>query len=1159
MGKLVRAMDWSQTPLGPRSDWSQSLRTAVNFCLNSNFPIALAWGPQAVQIYNDGYWPICGSKHPQSMGMDFRECWASAWPVIGEPFQTAASGQPAFLDNRRMFLDRNGYLEETFFTASFSPVFDSQGRVEGLFHPVTELTEQSLVERRLRVLQTIADTLGEAKTVEGAITRAVSGISSHPLDVPFALYYAAAPGQGQATLRACGGIERTSPGAIPESINLGSEAATWPIARALETGHTLEIRDLDRQAEIICEPYPEPVAEAVLMPVTALTDRSPMGVLVLGVSPRRQLDENYRNFFSMLGNGVTSAVSNVLLYEQERERRQSLAQLDRAKTTFFSNVSHELRTPLTLLLGPLRETLEAPHSTLGPLDHRRLSTAYRNGLRLMKLVNSLLEFSRIEAGRAQASYAPVDLAKATRELASMFQSAFETAGIEYEVHCPDGREPVYVDVGMWENIVLNLLSNALKYTFEGRVTIGLGWHGDHVRLQVTDTGTGIPEEDLPRVFERFHRVPNARGRTFEGTGIGLALVRELVKLHGGQIDVESRLQQGSRFSVYLPLGKAHLPADQVVESGPGMASRTGQAYVDEAMQWLRSEAITKPADVSEDDLGYRILVADDNADMRQYVYDLLSPYWQVTTVANGHQALEAIRFRRPDLLISDVMMPGMDGFGLLKALRNGDTPDRMPVMLLSARAGEESRVEGLNAGADDYLVKPFFGRELIARVEALLNTVRMRQTAVEKAQHDPLTDLPNRSLLEEFAERLMGSADRSGSHMALLFIDMDNFKPINDQYGHAVGDEVLIEIARRLRRGVREEDTVGRFGGDEFVALLSHIHSPADAARVARHLCRRLSEPYLIDGHQLSTTPSIGIALYPRDGRSPAELTRAADQAMYQAKESGRGRIRFSGDDVEARARQVQEIEGRLRGALDNSEFELHYQPTVDFETHRVTGVEALLRWPGTNIGPEEFLPVAERCGLMNELGQWVIDEACRQLRQWRSDGVPPLTVSINVSPTQLQHPEQARYLSRSVARHGLPTDSVQIEIRAADLAGRGGKNAVKWLSHMKAMGFRLSLDRFGGDNANLQELIRLSPNTLKMDRAISRNNGSGADYLALINGITTLGASLGFQVVAEGVEDESMLVSLRATACRDVQGFHICPPVAANDFLSWYRNYQAA
>lgn len=898
MGKLVRAMDWSKTPLGPRNQWPQDLRTAVNLCLNSNFPIAMAWGPHATQIYNDGYWPICGAKHPHSMGMDFRTCWASAWPVIGDAFETAAGGRPAFLNNRRMFLDRNGYLEETFFTASFSPIFDDHGQVAGLFHPVTELTEQSLMERRLRVLQSIADTTREVRTVEQAIRRVVMAISQNPLDVPFALFYGPADGHGQTLLRASGGIDQAPPEAVPERINLQAKDSIWPVAEVLDSGHQQEILDLARRTEFVCEPYPEPVMEAVLMPVTALKDRAPLGVLVLGVSPRRRLDENYQSFFSMLSHGVSSAFSNVLLFERERERRESLAQLDRAKTVFFSNVSHELRTPLTLLLGPLREVLEASQSSLSLLDHRRLTTAHRNGLRLMKLVNSLLEFSRIEAGRAEATYEPLNLAKATKELASMFQSAFETAGIQYDVQCPEGPEPVYVDAGMWENIVLNLLSNALKYTFEGRVAVNLTWHRDHVRLTVKDTGTGIPEEDLPRIFERFHRVPNAYGRTFEGTGIGLALVKELVRLHGGQIDADSAVHQGSRFTVYLPLGKAHLPADQVVALGSGMERRTGQACVDEAMQWLRSEAVAEPIEDPKDGHSYRILVADDNADMRQYVYDLLSPHWHVATVADGLQAWEVIRKGAPDLLISDVMMPGLDGFGLLRELRSGDMTERFPVMLLSARAGEESRVEGLEAGADDYLVKPFFGRELVARVEALLNTVRLRQSAVQRARHDPLTDLPNRSLVGEFTERLIGGADRADSHVALLFIDMDNFKPINDQHGHAVGDRVLMEIAQRLKTGVRNEDTVGRLGGDEFVVVLSHIHTRADAVKVARHVCKTLSEPYRIDDHELTATPSIGIALYPQHGRTPDELTEAADRAMYRAKQKGPGRIQFSGDAV---------------------------------------------------------------------------------------------------------------------------------------------------------------------------------------------------------------------------------------------------------------------
>jgi len=910
----------------------------------------------------------------------------------------------------------------------------------------------------------------------------------------------------------------------------------------------------------VCEPYPEPVEEAVVMPVTLIKDAAPIGVLVVGASPRRRLDAGYRTFYSMLWNAITKELSSVNAYIRERERTEALAELDRAKTAFFSNVSHELRTPLTLLLGPLEETLNSPQRPHSAIDRRRLVTAHRNALRLMKLVNSLLEFSRIEAGRADAAYAPVNLSVMTRDLASMFRSAFEIAGVNFEVDCSDAPEPAYVDPEMWETIVLNLLSNAFKFTFEGQVTLRLHWQDHQIRLVVEDTGTGIPPEELPRLFDRFHRVPNASGRSFEGSGIGLALVRELVRLHGGTIDVVSEPGQGTRFTVAIPRGKAHLPADQVGELPQQTASRAAGAYVEEAMHWLKTPGETDRslAKLSGGDQEGRILVADDNADMRQYLYDLLSPHWQVETVADGEQAWQAIRRQPPDLLISDVMMPKLDGLSLLRELRATGATRTMLVMLLSARAGEETRIEGLRAGADDYIVKPFSAKELIARVQVHIKTLLEQRQAIEKAHHDPLTGLPNRMLGFEFTDQLIGAASRRKAHVAVLFIDMDRFKPINDQFGHAVGDAVLVEVANRLKTCIRQEDVVGRLGGDEFLVCLSHIHSGEDAAQAARHICRVLDEPYHVGGLKLHSSPSIGIALYPEDGKTPEALTEAADKAMYRAKAAGSDKVQFYLGSPEENGNKALPIEERLRKALTAGEFELHYQPVINGTTKQISGLEALVRWPGTDLSPADFLPVAERAGLMEELGDWIIDEACRQLHIWQEMGMPLFTVSINMSSAQLRENRVAQSLERSVVSHGILPSSLQVEIKESQLSENNGET-LSLLERIKAMGFKLSLDHFGSGECRISDLAKLAPDTLKIDREFSRNTGGGPRNAAVIEWVASLGDSMGFQVVAEGIEDAGMLEAVKATRCHDFQGFHICPPVAASDFAMWFSNWRTA
>jgi signal transduction histidine kinase len=424
-----------------------------------------------------------------------------------------------------------------------------------------------------------------------------------------------------------------------------------------------------------------------------------------------------------------------------RDANAKLGQLDAAKTAFFSNVSHEFRTPLTLILGPVEQALAAPKAALQGDD---LAALHRNALRLLRLVNSLLDFSRIESGALAISFAPTDLAALTAGLGGAFQSLFEAAGLELIVDCPPLPEPVYVDPTHWEKVVMNLVSNAFKFTFEGQIAVRLRWLGDRVELEVSDTGTGISEAELPRIFERFHRVEGARGRSFEGTGIGLSLVHELVRLHGGEVRVESEIGRGSTFVVQIPTGTAHLPQDRILAMASPAPNSGTEALAEllEAKQWLREADAPisvvpdqeEPPRPAASGARGRLLVADDNADMREYLKRLLSPHWDVELVTNGRAALSAALASVPDLVLSDVMMPELDGVSLLAALRADARTDTIPVILISARAGEEARLAGLETGADDYLVKPFAAREVVTRVRTHMEMAKIRRAAAAAAR-----------------------------------------------------------------------------------------------------------------------------------------------------------------------------------------------------------------------------------------------------------------------------------------------------------------------------------------------------------------------------------------------------------------------------------------
>ena len=688
MGSLMRSIDWAETPLGAVETWPQSLRMMVRFLLANRFPLLLWWGPEYIQLYNDAYRPVLGTKHPRSMGQAAKECFPEIWDIIGPLIDTPFRGGPAtWMDDLALEVKRHGFVEETHFTVAYSPVPDESAPrgIGGVLATVHETTEKVIGERRVGLLGELGTrSLAEATTAESACIVAAQTLSRHAANVPFALLYLietdSTTGRRQARLAGSAGVapgEPISPSII-ELPHASASAATdtqqavdhapWPFAETLETDTSRIVENLGaRFGQAPPGPWSDPPHAAVVLPVRSNTVHRAAGLLVAGISSRLALDERYLSFLELLSGQIATAIANARGLEVERRRAEALAELDRAKTAFFSNVSHEFRTPLTLMLGPLEEALRAPPNVLAG-RHDDLALVHRNGLRLLRLVNTLLDFSRIEAGRVRASYEPVDLASFTAELASVFRAATDKAGLTLTLDCPPLTEQAWVDRDMWEKIVLNLVSNAFKFTLDGGITIRLRQDGSQARLEVEDTGTGVPASELPRLFDRFHRVEGARGRTHEGTGIGLALVQELAKLHGGTVHAQSTLGRGSTFTVSIPLGSAHLPADRLrADRRVDSTAIHAQPYVEEALRWLPNQingqllgdidspSLSQP--VIAPAIGHErptVVLADDNADMRAYVARLLAPRYDVRMVVDGVAALAAVRERRPDLVLSDV-------------------------------------------------------------------------------------------------------------------------------------------------------------------------------------------------------------------------------------------------------------------------------------------------------------------------------------------------------------------------------------------------------------------------------------------------------------------------------------------------------------------------
>jgi signal transduction histidine kinase len=721
MGAIMRAMDWSKTKLGPVESWPNSLKTMLGVLLGSRFPMLLWWGPDLLHLYNDAYRPILRDKHPAALAGPAAQFWAEVWDVAGPMARGVQAGGPAtWTEDLQLFINSGDMLEETYFTFSYSPIPGDDGRVGGVLNTVQETTVKVRSERQIRMLHDLAARAAEAKSEEEAYRIATDILSANELDIPFVLSYALNEQANEAVLVGAGGWKDYEGPAKPELVPLTGHhsGAGWPFAEIVRGAHEeLVVGDLaGRFGPIPAGRWNARPKRAIILPLSRAGRSTPYGFLVLGVSPHRELDERYQRFFHAAADQVATVIANARAYEQ-------LAELDRSKTAFFSNISHEFRTPLTLLLGPMETLLADP--VLAPERRERLLQMQRNALRMLRLVNTLLDFSRMDAGRHSARFAPTDLAHYTVDLASAFRSALERAGLSFTVDCAPLPAPIYVDRDMWEKIVMNLLSNALKFTFEGGIYVRLAPVQGGAQLTVKDSGTGIPAAELPRLFQRFHRVEGARSRTHEGTGIGLALVQELVKQHGGEIRVASDEGKGSEFTISLRGGHDHLPAEHVVESsGIAAVARSAAAYLDDALQWLPNEP--PPAAPAGRTSGTRVLVADDNGDLRNFLVGILAPHFDVQAVADGREALAAIAESRPDLVLSDVMMPNLDGLELVRALREDPETRTLPVILLSARAGQEASLEGLSVGADDYLAKPFTSQELLARVRTHLNMAQAR-------------------------------------------------------------------------------------------------------------------------------------------------------------------------------------------------------------------------------------------------------------------------------------------------------------------------------------------------------------------------------------------------------------------------------------------------
>src|SRR3569833_398624 len=627
LGALMRGHDWSTSPLGTPAHWPQSLKTADRIMLNSSYPMFVRWGEELITLYNDAFVSVLGQRHPSALGRPAREVWYEIWDLIGAQSDLILKeGKASWHDKVLLIMERNGYPEETYFTFSHSPNPEDDGGIGGEICACKEDPALIVGQSRLKMLRKLAErTAEEAKTAEDVCNIAASILADYPNDIPCALLYLLDEDQRQAQLAGSTRLAVGGP-ASPAVVALDGGDTPWPLRSVLDTRKPQTVDRLsERFGPLPGGAWPESPTQAWIMPLAKPGHKRLAGLLIAAVSPRLPFTEDYQGILALTAGRA----------------------------------------------GTLTET-----------QREFIQTLRRNALRLQRLVNALLDFARVESERTEASYEPVDLATFTRELVSAFASATERAGLRLTIDCPRLDQPIYVDPDMWEKIVLNLVSNAFKFTFEGGITVS---------LRLAD---------------------------------------------GCTLHIDSELGKGSAFTVSLPTGLAHLPKERISAPRSLPSTANGAApYVEEALRWLPDFPDTHEMPTSSPDAAAsreRILIVDDNADMRAYLRRLLGPHWAVETADHGAQALESVLATPPDLIISDVMMPGKDGLELVRSLRADPPTAGIPVILLSARTGEEAQVSAMRAGADDYIVKPFSARELLARVATRLEIARVRRESMRR-------------------------------------------------------------------------------------------------------------------------------------------------------------------------------------------------------------------------------------------------------------------------------------------------------------------------------------------------------------------------------------------------------------------------------------------
>lgn len=1101
---------------------------------------------------------------------------------------------------------------------------------------------------------------------------------------------------------------------------------------------------------------------------------------------------------------ATSAELKTANEELARLYAKSL-ELDTLKSNFFATISHELRTPLTLILNPILKYLA--ENGLDPVRRQELEMIERNARMLYRHVCDLLDVAKIEAQQMSLFLQAADLAYWVRTVCSNFESSAHNRAISLTISTPDTLY-TQIDIEKVQRILLNLLSNAIKFTPDGgAINVELRVENEQAVIRVQDTGPGIPESMREAIFERFRQIDGGASRRFSGTGLGLAIINDFVKLHQGQVTVtNASADGGALFTIYLPL----LAIDK---SATLIDTETTNRLDPLLQQQALDELWASPAIAIETSAGLDsqlILIVEDNVDMAAYLTNLLKKNYRVAIAKTGHEGLEKALALRPDLIVSDVMMPGMSGDEMVKSLRNSPDLLDIPIVMLTAKDDDALRLKLLKVGVQNYFVKPFNANDLLARIGNLLKerqrfsqkyqdsetrfqatfeqapvgiamvapdgrwlrvnrqlctmlgyshdellqktfqditypedlaadlslvqqtlagtllnydlekrfickdgspiwinlTVSLirkpdnspdyfisiienitqrkqaerelqlaatvyraigeaimvcdenkiivatnpafteltgyseqeaigkksnllksghhnqqfyrhmweiihktghwqgeiwnrrkngeiylewltispvydsqgkiqqyvsmfsditeqkqaEQTIWQQANFDPLTGLPNRNMFHERLRQEIKRAERNETLFALMFLDLDFFKEVNDTLGHDNGDLLLQETALRLKECVREMDTISRLGGDEFTIIAVNLdRNTVIVENMAQRIVKRLAEPFTLGKEIVHISTSVGISIYPNDTRNEIELIKNADQAMYAAKHEGRNRHHYFTSELQQAATTRLHLISDLHKAVEEHQFALYYQPIVDLRNNEIYKAEALIRWQHPERGlvnPVEFIPLTEETGLINPIGDWLFRTVVQQLREWRQTIHPDFQISINKSPVQFRNEiNDCNSLWVDELRNAnLSGQSIVIEITEGLLMDSNQNIANKLLDFRDA-GIQVAIDDFGTGYSSLAYLKKFDIDYLKIDQSFTRGLADNSNDFVLCEAIITMAHKLGLKVIAEGVETKEQYQLLVKMGCDYGQGYWFSKPLPVFEFESLLEN----